>query len=168
MKKLYAPWRSSYTTSTARTKNENTKKNECVFCSQIKEKKDAKHFILKRTKNSIVMLNLYPYNAGHLLVLPVSHTATLDKLSKEQRAELMELVSQTSSIVTKILGAEGVNVGLNLGKASGAGIPSHLHFHVLPRWIGDTNFLPTLSDTKQISFDLKKIYTQLKKGFENV
>lgn len=168
MKKLYAPWRSKYTTSTARTKNEKTKKSECAFCTQIKEKKDTKNFIIKRTKNCIVMLNLYPYNAGHLLVLPVSHTASLDKLSENERAELMELVSESSSVVTKALKAEGVNIGLNLGKAAGAGIPSHLHFHVLPRWIGDTNYLPALADTKQISFDLKDIYTKLKKGFSHV
>lgn len=168
MKKIYAPWRSKYTTNTARTKNENAKDKECVFCKQFKQKKDTQHFILKRTKHNAIMLNLYPYNAGHLLIMPLSHTATLDKLSKTARTELMELLSESAQVVKKIVGAEGVNIGLNLGKAAGAGIPSHLHFHVLPRWVGDTNFLPTLSDTKQVSFDLKKIYTQLKKGFAYV
>ena len=111
------------------------------------------------------MLNLYPYNAGHLLILPFEHTATLEALPKATRTEIMELTSLCTKILESELKCDGINVGINLGRAAGAGIPSHLHLHVLPRWNGDTNFLPTLADTKQVSFDLKKIYTLLKKAF---
>ncbi len=165
MDRIYAPWRSAYTSKTARGKKPNATKDECIFCNIISEKKDPKNFILKRFKHNLVMLNRFPYNTGHLLVMPLSHTADLAKLSKAARAELMEILSQSSALLKKSLQAEGINIGLNQGKAAGAGIPSHLHFHVLPRWLGDTNFLPTLADTKQISFDLGKIYKQLKKAY---
>ena len=165
MDRLYAPWRSEYTAKTARTKNENATKDECIFCTIIAEKKDSSNFIIKRFKHNVVILNRYPYNAGHLLVMPLSHTAELKKLSKATRTELMEILSQSSALLKKTLKAEGINIGLNQGKAAGAGIPSHLHFHVLPRWIGDTNFLPAIGETKQVSFDLHKIYKQLKKEY---
>ena len=165
MKVLFAPWRSQYTKEEARSKNEDTTEKECVFCQQFHENKDAQYYILKRTKNCIVILNRYPYNAGHLLILPIAHIGKLEKLPKEVRHELMDLVSLSSEIVQSQLGAQGVNIGLNLGKAAGAGIPSHLHFHVLPRWIGDANFMPILGQTKVISFDLDEIYQKLKPHF---
>jgi ATP adenylyltransferase len=166
MKYLYAPWRSPYSSGVHKTKHEKATEKDCVFCLQFKEKNDAEHFILKRTKYNAIMLNKFPYNAGHLLIMPLGHHASLDKLSKPARTELMELVAKTTQLLEKELTADGINIGLNLGKAAGAGIPSHLHFHVLPRWHGDTNFLPTLTDTKQISFDLRNIYEQLKKKFK--
>ncbi len=165
MKKLYAPWRSRYTQSTARGKKEKATEKECTFCTRLKQKKDSANFILKRFKHNVIFLNRYPYNAGHLLIIPIKHKDNLDKLSKETRAELMELITKSSTTLQKELGAQGINIGLNVGKAGGAGIPSHMHFHVLPRWVGDTNFLPTLTDTKQVSFDLNKIYKTLKKAF---
>ena len=162
---LYAPWRSKYAKSINKTKKEICTENTCVFCQHFSEKNDATNFILKRYKNSIVMLNLYPYNAGHLLVIPKKHKPDLDKLTKEERSELMEVVNTCTKILKKVLQPEGFNIGMNLGKLAGAGIPSHLHIHILPRWLGDTNFLPLLAETKQISFDLKDIYTKLKKEF---
>jgi ATP adenylyltransferase len=116
----------------------------------------------------VVMLNRFPYNAGHLLILPYAHKAGLNELSKEDRQELTELTNASIEIVKRELTCDGVNIGANLGKAAGAGIPSHLHMHILPRFLGDTNFLPTLADTKQISFDLGKIYTRLKPHFEQL
>ena len=166
MKRIYAPWRSSYISDTARAKQEEATQHECLFCKQFKQKKDDQNFILKRFKHTIILLNRFPYNAGHLLIMPIKHTSDLSSLSKEARAELMELITQSATIVERELKADGINIGLNLGKASGAGIPSHLHFHVLPRWSGDTNFLPTLAHTKQISFDLSEMYKQLKKAFK--
>src|SRR3989304_6372140 len=168
MQRMYAPWRSKYTTSTAHTKNENAAKEECTFCNRLKQKKDAQNFIIKRFKHNVVFLNRYPYNAGHILVMPLTHHDSLDKLSPEVRAEMMEILSQSAVIMKKTLEAHGANIGLNLGKAGGAGIPSHLHFHVLPRWTGDTNFLPALAETKQVSFDLKTIYKELKKAFATI
>jgi len=162
---LFAPWRSNYTEKEARTKNEGTTETECTFCRQFQKNNDQGCYILKRTKHCIVILNRYPYNAGHLLVLPISHVGKLQKLPKEVRHELMDLISQSTEIVQRELGAHGVNIGLNLGKAAGAGIPSHLHFHVLPRWQGDANFMPVLGKTKVISFDLDQIYKKLKPHF---
>ena len=161
MKHLFCPWRSNYSKDEGRSKQEDTTQKECVFCKQLHQQADAQHFILKRYPHHAVMLNKYPYNAGHLLIIPLEHTAELYSLSREAQHELIELVSLCSNVLTKALKAHGINVGLNLGKAAGAGIPSHLHMHVLPRFTGDTNFLPTLTDTKTVSFDLKEIYQQL-------
>ncbi len=164
MKKLYAPWRGEYTASTVRV----TDKKDCVFCDVFKEKKDSKNFILKRFKDNYIILNRYPYNAGHLLVIPTKHIANLSDLSESARSELMDLLAVSEKLLRNSLKAEGINIGLNQGKAAGAGIPKHLHFHVLPRWQGDTNFLPALAETKQISFDLNKIYKQLKAALDEL
>lgn len=166
MKNLYAPWRSSYAASTDDSKQEHTKKDECVFCAQLQENNDEKYFILKRYNHCFVVLNKYPYNAGHVMVLPLNHVKSLDSLHPDARHEMMDLTSTCVKIVQNVLKAEGVNIGLNIGKASGAGIPSHLHMHILPRWNGDTNFLPTLADIKVVSFDLKEIFELLKPEFK--
>lgn len=168
MKKLYAPWRSSYTASADRTKNEEAREHECVFCTQLKENNDEKYLILKRFSYSFVLLNSYPYNAGHLLILPLTHQADLYDLSSPARAEIMEVASASVAILKDMLKPHGFNLGVNLGKAAGASIPSHLHMHLLPRWNSDTNFLPTLGDTKVVSFDLLKIYEQLKPAFDTI
>lgn len=168
MKKLYAPWRADYTTGSAHKNRENQSQDECIFCQQIYSQEDEKHFVLKRFEHHLVMLNLYPYNAGHLLILSLEHSASLSELSTSARAELIELTTICVEILKQALSAHGINVGINLGKAAGAGIPSHLHTHVLPRFVGDTNFMPTLANTKVISFDLQEIYQKLKPYFAQV
>jgi ATP adenylyltransferase len=167
MKNLYAPWRISYAASTDDSKQEQTKKDECVFCAQLQDNSDEKHFILKRYTHCFVVLNKYPYNAGHLMVLPLNHEKSLDNLSPQARHEIIDATNHCIKVVEKVLKTEGVNVGLNLGRASGAGIPSHIHMHILPRWHGDTNFLPTLADVKVVSFDLKEVFELLKPEFEH-
>lgn len=169
MKILYAPWREDYTTSTAPGPQgqEGISEKECVFCTQL-HLDNEQVFILKRCKSSYIMLNRYPYNAGHLLILPFSHTAHLEDLPLESRNELIHLATESTIILKKELKAQGVNIGLNLGKAAGAGIPAHLHMHILPRWQGDTNFLPTLAETKQVSTDLSKLYKTLRPFFEKI
>jgi ATP adenylyltransferase len=166
MKKLYAPWRDTYSLSVAGKESEHIPTSGCVFCSHFNETNDSKNFIIRRFKHCVVMLNLYPYNAGHLLILPHKHIANLSDMSKDARAELIELANHSTEIVKKILKTDGCNVGLNLGRAAGAGIPSHLHLHVLPRFTGDTNFLPLIADVKIVSFDLHDIYKQLKPSFD--
>lgn len=165
MKTLYAPWREDYTTTSARNTDE---KESCVFCEQIKDQNDSKHFIVARFKHCYVVLNKYPYNGGHLLVLPFEHTAKLSNLSQDVRTELMEVINHCSVTLEKELNAQGINVGLNQGKAAGAGLPSHLHFHVLPRWLGDTNFLPTLAKTKIVSVSLEDLFNKLKPHLEKL
>jgi ATP adenylyltransferase len=168
MKMLYAPWRTEYTSDTHEGKNEGTGQEGCVFCNQFASEKDQEHGIIKRFNNTIIIINKYPYNAGHVLLLPIAHVGSLDKLSSQIRTELMELMNVSITTVKKALKAEGVNVGINIGKAAGAGIPSHLHVHILPRWNGDTNYMPTIGQTKVISFDLNTIYATLTKAFESV
>jgi len=168
MKKLYAPWRTNYTSSTARAKEDNISPEECDFCIQFKENNDDKYYILKRFKHHAILLNRYPYNAGHMMVIPFEHVASIEDLSEEARHELIDLVNLCTKLAKEILGAKGVNIGTNIGRAAGAGMPSHLHTHVLPRWIGDTNFLPTLGDVKAISFDLDEAFKRLRRGLSKI
>ncbi len=165
MKDLYAPWRSPYSSSIDEAKQEKGTRDECPFCTHSNAKTDDEHFILKRFKYCYAVLNKYPYNAGHLMVIPFAHVKNLNDLEPAARHEIIDATNECIQIVQKELKCHGINVGLNLGKASGAGIPSHIHMHVLPRWEGDTNFLPTLAHTKVISFDLQEIYDRLKKAF---
>ena len=122
MKDLYAPWRSSYAVSTEGTKKENAQGNECTFCAQLAENNDQKNFILKRYIHCFVVLNKYPYNAGHLMVLPLTHEKSLDNLNSQARHEIIDATNFCIQTVEKILKTEGINVGLNLGRAAGAGI----------------------------------------------
>ncbi|OQA36039.1 MAG: AP-4-A phosphorylase [Candidatus Dependentiae bacterium ADurb.Bin331] len=167
MDRLYAPWREKYVRGHSE-KNETTDIKECIFCTQYNEKNDDKNFILARYKHYFVMLNLYPYNGGHVLIVSNEHRAAIEDFLPEQRTELIELVAQASMILKKELKAEGINVGVNSGRAAGAGIPAHFHLHVLPRWIGDTNFMPLIADTKQIGINLSVVYKQLKPLFNIV
>jgi ATP adenylyltransferase len=160
MKHLYAPWRGRYIT------NDLKSKNGCVFCSQFAEQQDEKNFILKRFEHTVIMLNLHPYNAGHLMVLPYKHCGELTQIDKYIRAELMETTALCMNILQKTLACDGINMGINQGKSSGGSIPEHLHIHIIPRWLGDTNFLVALADTKVISFDLPDMYTKLLGAFK--
>ena len=167
MKRLYAPWRDEYTNSNEATKKQDATPQECVFCLQIAEQNDEKNLIIKRYTYVFVVLNKYPYNAGHCLILPYAHVNRLAHLTDQQRHEYSDVISQCSALVEKMFNAEGVNIGINLGKASGAGIPAHLHTHVIPRWYGDTNFMVTTAETKVISIDMHKTYQKLKAGFDS-
>ncbi len=169
MKWLHAPWRKKYTTDTAQGKKEHIDEADCIFCNQLKkDQDDAHYFILKRFNYNAVKLNRFPYNAGHLLIVPFVHVSNLHEMEKDARTELMELITQSTVILKKTLKSHGTNIGINLEKAGGAGIPSHVHAHVLPRFTGDTNFMPTLGQTKVISFDLTEIYEQLKPHFDKL
>lgn len=165
MKKIYSPWREKYIDRTTHKPNDKHRKQPCLFCKQLEENEDEKNFILKRYMHSFVMFNLYPYNGGHLMVLPNAHHGSLDKCSLDARSEMIEVVNKSIQILDNVLKPEGCNVGINIGKAGGGGIPSHLHIHILPRWSGDTNFLPLLSETKPLSVDLVKLYKKLKPKF---
>jgi ATP adenylyltransferase len=167
---LYAPWREEYTNSTAQGPKgqENATPEECVFCPRFTQTTDEENLILARYQYNCIMLNRYPYNSGHLLIIPFKHKGNLEDFSFEVQKELIQLISHTTAILKKELNAHGINIGINLGKAAGAGIPAHLHVHVLPRWYGDTNFLPTLFETKQISTDLGKFYKRISPKLKNI
>lgn len=167
MKRLYTPWRSSYASNVQSFKDPHATSDECVFCAQLRAKNDEKNHILRRYNYSYVVMNKFPYNAGHLLILPLDHLSSLENLSCPARAEIMEVTTLAVRALQEVINAQGVNVGINLGRAAGAGIPSHLHVHALPRWQGDTNFLPTIAHVKTISFDLDEIYHKLKPFFDS-
>lgn len=151
MEKLWSPWRSNYIDS-FKHKKEN---DQCVFCSaQFKDMYSDECLIVHKAENCFVMLNLYPYNSGHLMVIPNRHLSSLDELTKQELEEMMEVVRLTMRVLNSTMKPQGFNFGANLGKAAGAGIDEHIHFHVLPRWNGDTNFMPALGEVKIISQDL--------------
>ncbi len=165
---LYAPWRDTYVTGTKENQDQ-SQQNLCVFCQKFSDYEHGKQeFVMKKTEHLFVILNLYPYNGGHLLILPKEHVANLQDLSQQVRAEFMELMNASIEIVKNVLQAQGVNVGFNLGSAAGAGIPSHLHCHIVPRWSGDTSFITVIGKTKNVSVDLEKIYHDLKPAFEKL
>jgi len=154
--RLWAPWREGYITKI----NHNQHKG-CVFCTILKDNNDARNFIVLRSDLAYVVLNIYPYSNGHCLVCPKRHVADLSKLTSEELKEMMQLVIKTKELLQKTLSPHGFNMGMNLGRIAGAGMPKHIHFHVVPRWKGDHNFMPVVSQTKVISQSLKAIYRLL-------
>ncbi len=163
MEKLWSPWRSNYIEG-FKDKDEN---EECVFCSATKND-DEKSLIVYKGEHCFVMLNLYPYNAGHLMVIPYRHISDFHSLTQEERLEIMNLEAMSLKALTMVMKPQGFNIGANIGKAAGAGIDQHLHFHILPRWVGDTNFMPALGEVKVISQDLLQTRDKLKEAFEKI
>jgi len=159
MKLLWAPWRVKF----IRQKKQKT----CIFCNKIRQKNDKKNFVVYRGKHNFVVLNLYPYTNAHLMVVPNRHVGDLELLSKDELYELFDLVRQMVKILKKTHKIDGCNIGINLGKAAGAGVDEHLHVHIVPRWLGDTNFMPVVSNTKVISESLNETYKILKKEIKN-
>jgi ATP adenylyltransferase len=133
----------------------------CIFCKKPAEGNDAANFIVYRGRNAFVIMNLYPYTAGHLMVAPYRHTGSLCDLSREEATELMQLVGWSELLLRKALKAQGFNIGMNIGKCAGAGFPDHVHLHIVPRWEGDTNFMPVLSETRVLPDTLESVYAKL-------
>lgn len=162
MKRLYAPWRDAYN---RKTEIDKEAMKSCPFCTA-SSAENEKHFVIERGQTALIMLNLYPYNAGHLLICPLRHIANLEDLTVQEQNELTRLTARSVTILKKILTPNGFNVGYNLGDySSGGSIPDHLHLHIIPRWNGDTSFLPAMSDTKLIGIDLPQLYSQLTQAF---
>jgi len=143
MENLWAPWRMSYI-----KKEANRPADSCLFCPIIAEAEDERDLVAHRAPLSIALLNKYPYNTGHSLILPRRHLAELDELEPDEMLELMETVRLCLRALRRVLKPNGFNLGLNLGKIAGAGIPGHLHFHLVPRWDGDHNFMAVTADTR--------------------
>ena len=154
---LWAPWRLAYVTSAHRPDEE----DPCFICKGLAERDDRRNLIVLRTPRSIVMLNRFPYNNGHLLIGPRQHKGTLADLDADELLETMETLRRMVRIIDRLMQPAGYNIGLNLGEAAGAGLPGHLHWHVVPRWHGDTNFMPVLADTKVIVQSLDALYDML-------
>src|SRR5512143_3213745 len=126
----------------------------CVFCNLLAADDDEKNLIVHRGRLAFVVMNLYPYNSGHLMVVPYQHTGDYQSLSREEHGELADLIGKSQGALTRALKPHGFNIGMNLGRASGAGIADHLHYHIVPRWSGDSNFMFTTADTKVMSENL--------------
>jgi len=163
---MYAPWRHKYVTKEEKLSDKKKKlKNNCVFCDQLEQNDDAKYLILKRFRYCVVMMNYYPYNSGHVMVLPYEHKGILHDFTSTVRAALMEATTSSIDIIEETMECEGFNVGINQGIAGGGGIRDHLHIHILPRWQGDTNFLATLGDVTLVCSDFRQVYELLKKNW---
>ena len=157
MEILWAPWRIEYILG--------PKPDACVFCIPEHTKEDVERLILYRGTHAFVVMNKYPYNSGHLLVTPYRHIMDFSLLTAHETAEIMYLLQQSSEILQNDMKAQGINVGLNLGEAAGAGIREHLHFHVVPRWNGDSSFMAVMTDIRTIPQHLTETYTMLKPRF---
>jgi len=154
MEHLWAPWRAEYILG--------TKKVGCFLCRKPKENKDEANFILHRGKTNFIILNSFPYNPGHLLIAPYRHIGNLDDLTDDETTEHITLLKLSLKLLADVTKPAGFNLGMNLGKVSGAGLDDHIHSHIVPRWLGDTNFMAVTANTKVVSEGLADIYKKLK------
>lgn len=153
MKQLWTPWRISYILG--------PKPDECVFCIPAKTDEDAERLVLYRGRHCFVIMNKYPYNNGHIMVCPYRHVMKLEDLTAQESGELMDLLKASAKILEDHFHCEGINVGLNQGQAAGAGIREHLHFHLVPRWNGDSSFLAVFDETRTIPQYLEETWAAL-------
>lgn len=157
MERIWAPWRIEY----IRIGNP----EGCIFCDKPEDDADEKNLILHRGKLNFVIMNLYPYNPGHLMVVPYRHLNKLDELTPEERNDHYEMVSRAVVILREAARTDNFNIGMNLGRVAGAGIDEHIHTHIVPRWNGDNNFMAVTADTRVISESMADIYQRLKNKF---
>lgn len=158
---LWAPWRLEY------VQRKKTAPTTCPFCAALKQKPSAKNLVLYKDRDVAVIMNKYPYNPYHVLIIPRSHAADLKDLPPRTLTRLYKAVQMSYQTISQSVRCEGANIGINLGTAGGAGIPGHLHWHVVPRWNSDTNFMPILAETKAIPTHNSKVYEILSKVFDS-
>jgi ATP adenylyltransferase len=157
MKRIWSPWRVQY------IRGHNVK--GCIFCDKAKEDKDQENYILFHGQYNFVIMNIFPYNPGHLMVVPYRHLGKLEDMTSEERNDHYEIVSRAVAVLREACASDNFNVGMNLGRVAGAGIADHIHTHIVPRWNGDTNFMPVIGETRVISESLADIYNLLKAKF---
>ena len=160
MENLWAPWRIDYILG--------RKTLDCIFCNMPKENRDEENLILFRGNDQFLVMNAFPYNNGHLMIVPYRHTSSLEGWSSEEQQEMMQLADLAVSLLKKTIRPDGFNLGINMGQVAGAGIVDHVHLHIVPRWNGDTNFMPVLADTRVISEHLKATYKKLAKTLDEM
>jgi len=166
MEKLWSPWRSQYI-DTFKDEPKETLPGS-LFTRILNENDDRKNYLLYRGKNAFIIMNLYPYNSGHLMVVPYKEARTLEELDSNTRLEMFELMDLGVKALNEAIKPHGFNIGANLGRVAGAGIEDHIHFHIVPRWNGDTNFMPVLNDVKVISEEMGRTYDKLKSALEKL
>ena len=157
MKQIWAPWRIEYI--------QMEKPGECILCDKSEQRDDTANYILYRGDKNFVIMNAYPYNSGHLMIAPYRHVASLEKLTDEELGEHFGIVSRSVKVLKQVLKPDGFNIGINMGRIAGAGIDKHIHTHIVPRWQGDTNFMPVIADTKVINEALSETYKKLQGKF---
>lgn len=159
MDRIWAPWRTVYI-----GKDHGSK---CIFCDKLESTEDEENHVLLRGEKTFVLLNIYPYNNGHLMIAPKRHVGDITELDEEESLELFQMTQKMVALLRKAFNPEGFNVGVNLGKIAGAGVPGHFHIHIVPRWGGDTNFMPVIGDVRVISEGLNITYQKLKEALEH-
>ena len=159
MKRLWSPWRMKYV-------EQYDQGEGCLFCNALAQPDNKENLIVKRGEKAFVILNLYPYTSGHIMVAPIVHQPSLELLDPESRAEVMELIAQAIVVLRGVYKPHGFNVGANIGEAAGAGEPGHVHMHVVPRWTGDTSFMASLGETRVLPEALKDTYKRVKESFQ--
>lgn len=157
---LWAPWRAGFVLG--------KKETGCVFCKRLAMPDTIKNLILYRGERVFVILNKFPYNSGHTLIVPNRHVGQLERLSRFEADELMALTQAAVAVIKRVMKPNSMNLGMNLGRGAGAGVPGHLHMHIVPRWRGDTNFMPVIGETKVISVPLEPVYEQLRREFKRL
>ncbi len=161
MEHLYSPWRMSYI--------EGDREEEgCIFCNRLAEKDDSKALILHRGEKTFAILNRYPYNNGHILIVPYQHVSSLEDLETGVLNAMMQDITKAIKVLRRVYNAENFNVGINIGAAAGAGIAEHIHIHILPRWPGDTNFLTVTAATRVLPEALERTYARIKHGWDTI
>jgi len=159
MDRLWSPWRYRYVSTCGSTEG-------CIFCDKPATGRDEDNLIVYRGKFCYVLLNLYPYTNGHLMVAPFQHVAELDELATEAAAEMMSLAQEAVKHLKSVYKPHGLNLGMNLGECAGAGVAGHLHLHILPRWVGDANFMTVVGETRVMPEELSESYRKLKSAFD--
>lgn len=154
MDRLWAPWRMNYI-------KEGKKEQGCVFCLAASAETDRERYVVYRGSHAFIIMNLYPYNNGHVMVTPVRHVGSVEDLSDEEMLETMKLIKLAIKAITSAMKPDGFNIGANLGKSAGAGIEDHVHFHIVPRWRGDTNFMTIVSDTRVLPETIDETYEKI-------
>lgn len=155
MDRLWSPWRYRYVTTAAPS-------DPCIFCAKAASDKDAENYVVLRAERNFLLLNLYPYTNGHLMIAPYEHVPTLGEAHPETLAEMMRLTVRVERALRDTYGPDGINLGMNLGAAAGAGVAGHIHMHVLPRWGGDASFMTTVAETRVLPEDLATTYEKLR------
>jgi ATP adenylyltransferase len=159
MDRIFTPWRYAYIKSASDAQG-------CLFCDVAGQKDDARNLIVHRGEHCFVILNAYPYTNGHVMIVPLQHTAELRKLDMPAAAEMMELSQRMESLLRKLYQPEGINLGMNIGKAAGAGIADHIHMHILPRWTADANFMSVVGETRVLPEALEMTWKRMKEAWE--
>jgi ATP adenylyltransferase len=160
MKHIWSPWRMEYIEN-------HGKESGCVFCQAASMEDSPENLIVKRGKHAFVILNRYPYTSGHVMIVPFQHKPNLEELGPEHRAEMMELTALSTKVLRNAYGTEAFNVGMNIGEAAGAGVKEHVHIHVVPRWVGDSNYMSTLADTRVLPETLADTWNRVRASFQS-